>query len=100
MHQTEGNMKECQFTNKVEEWLEPQDSAGHGSTETFFHDITQIINDETVWTVGNYVAFVNRNRERCNDVTEGGKNPLRYTCEKVWEGKYRKHEQNIKRKYW
>jgi hypothetical protein len=30
---------------------------------------------------------------------EGGKNPYGYKCEKVWEGKYRMHEQNIKGKY-
>jgi hypothetical protein len=63
MYETEGNMKDCQFSNKLEEWLEPQDSASHGLTERVDHDVTQTINYKTVWTVEKYVAFVNMKRE-------------------------------------
>ena len=57
MDKIEGNMKECKFTNKVVAQMEPQDSTGHGLPETADHDVTQTINDESVWTMRKYVAF-------------------------------------------
>jgi hypothetical protein len=51
MYETEGNMKECKFTNKAEAWLEPQENVGHGLPGTADHDVTQTINDESVWTM-------------------------------------------------
>jgi hypothetical protein len=70
MYEIEGNMKECKFTNKVEAELEPQESIGHGLPETADHDVTQTINDESVWAMEKYVAFVNRNRELYDEVME------------------------------
>jgi len=52
MYETEGNTKECKFTNKVEAELEPQESMGHGLTETADHDVTQTINYES--GIGSY----------------------------------------------
>jgi hypothetical protein len=43
-------MKECKFTNKAEAGLEPQENVGHGLPGTAAHDVTQTINDESVWT--------------------------------------------------
>jgi hypothetical protein len=63
MYEREGNMKDCQFINKPEAWQKPQKCASHGFPETANHDFTQVINYETAWTVGNYVAFVNGNGE-------------------------------------
>jgi len=54
MYETEGNMKQCKFTNKAEAQLLPQDSTGHGLTETAVHDVTQTINGESVWTMRKY----------------------------------------------
>jgi hypothetical protein len=63
MYEIEGNMKESKLTNKVEEELEPQESIGHGLPQTADHNVKQTTNDESVWTMRKYVAFVNRNRE-------------------------------------
>jgi hypothetical protein len=76
MCEIEGNVKQCKFTNKVEAQLEPQDSTGHGLTETADHDVTQTINGESVWTVGEYVAFVSGNCELYCEVMEGVINRL------------------------
>ena len=62
MYETEGNMKECMFTNKSEVGLEPKENIGHGLPGTADRDVTQTIGD-SVWSVRKYVAFVNRNRE-------------------------------------
>jgi len=71
MYEIEGNVKECKFTNKVEAQLEPQDSTGHGLTERADHDVTQTINGDSVWTVGECVAFVSRNWGLYCEVMEG-----------------------------
>jgi len=72
----EGNMKESKFTNKAEAALEPQENIGHSPPGTSDHDIMQTMNDESVWTMRKYVAFVNRNRELCDKVMEEEINPL------------------------
>ena len=76
MYETEGNTKECKFTNKVEAELEPHDSIGHGLPETADHDVMQTINDESVWAIEKYVAFVNGNWELYDEVMEEEINPL------------------------
>jgi len=76
MHETEGNLKKCKFTNKAEAELEPQESIGHGLPGTADHNVTQTINDESVWTMRKYVAFVNRNRELYDEVMKEKINPL------------------------
>ena len=70
MCETERNVKQCKFPNKVEAQLEPQDSTGHSFPETADHEVTQTINYESVWTVGEYVAFVSRNWELYCEVME------------------------------
>jgi hypothetical protein len=94
----EGNMKECEFTNKAEAELESQENIGHGLPGTAHHDVTQTINDESVWTMRKYVAFVIRNRELHDEVMEEEIIPLDM-CQKGWEEKYLMHEQSIQRKY-
>jgi len=69
-------VKQCKFPNTVEAQLEPQDSTGHGLTETADHDVTQIINYDLVWIMGEYVAFVSRNWELYCEVMEGEINRL------------------------
>ena len=96
MHEIEGNLKKCKFTNKAEAELQPQESIGHGLPGTADHNVTQTINDESVWTMRKYVAFVNRNRELYDEVMEEKINPSDNKCEKGWEEKYPMHEQNIK----
>ena len=93
------NRKRREFANKAAAGLEPQENVGHGLTRTADHDVTQTINDESVWTTRKYVAFPNRNRELYDEVVGEEINPLGYKCEKGWEKKYRVHEQSIKRKY-
>ena len=51
MYEMEGNMKECKFTDKIEAGMEPQENIGHGLQGTADHDVTQTINDESVWTM-------------------------------------------------
>jgi hypothetical protein len=70
MYEMEGNMKECTCTNMVEAELEPPESIGHGFPEAADHNVTQTINVESVWTVRTFVAFVNRNRELQDEMTE------------------------------
>jgi hypothetical protein len=82
MYEIEENVKERKFTNKVEAELEPQESIGHGLPETADHNITQTINDESVWTVRKYVTFVNRNRELYVDMMEEEINPLDISVKK------------------
>jgi len=76
MYETEGNMKEYKFTNKAEAYLEPHDSIGHGLPETVDHDVTQTINDDSVWAMGKYVTFVNGNWELYDEVMEEEINPI------------------------
>jgi hypothetical protein len=82
MYEIEGNMKECKFTNKVEAVLEPQQNIGHGLPGTADHDVMQTVNDESVWTMRKYVAFVNRRRELYNEVIEEEINPLDISVKK------------------
>jgi hypothetical protein len=91
-------MKECKFTNKVEAALEPQNGLRHSFPERPHHDVTQTINDLSVWTTRKYVAFVNRNRKLYDEMMERRNKPHGYKFEKGWEGKYRMHGQSIKRK--
>jgi hypothetical protein len=69
-------MKECNCTNEVEAELQPQESIGHGFPETADHNVTQTINDESVWTMSKYVTFVNRNQELYGEIMEEGINTL------------------------
>ena len=62
-YETEGNMEECKFTNKVEAEPETQESIGHSVPEIADYNITQSLNEEPVWTISKYVAFVSKNRE-------------------------------------
>jgi hypothetical protein len=71
MYEIEGNVKERKFTNEVDAQLEPQKGTDHVFPETAVHDVTQTINGESVWTVGEYVAFVSRNWELYCEVVEG-----------------------------
>ena len=64
-----------QVYNKAEAGLEPQENIGHGLPGTADHDITQTINDDSVWTMKKYVAFVNRNRELYDEAMEEEINP-------------------------
>jgi len=59
VYEIEGNMEQCKVTNKVEAELESPESIGHGFQETADHNVTQSINDESVWTKRKYVEFVN-----------------------------------------
>ena len=63
MYGTEGNVKECKFKNNVQAQLEPQESIGHGLSETADCDVMQTLNEETVWTIGKYIRYDNRNQE-------------------------------------
>jgi hypothetical protein len=81
MYEMEGNMKECKFTNTAAAGLEPQQNIGHGLPGTADRDVTRTVNDESVWTVRKYVAFVNRNREFNDEVMEEEISPLDM-CEK------------------
>ena len=76
MYEIEGNVKQCKFTNTVEAQLEPQDSTGHVFPETADHDVTYSISYESVWIMGEYVAFVCRNWELYCEVMEGEINRL------------------------
>jgi hypothetical protein len=67
MYEMEGNMKECNFTNKAEAGMEPQKNIGHGLA-TADHDIMQTIHDESVCTMRKYVTFVNKRRELYDEV--------------------------------
>ena len=98
MYEMEGIMKECKFTNKAEAGLEPQENIGHGFPRTADHDVTQTINDESVWTMRKYVTFVNRSRELYDELMEEEISHL-HICEKGWEEKYPMHEQSIMKKY-
>ena len=97
MYEIERNLKECKFTSKVEARMEPQENIGHGLPGTADHDVMQTVNDESVWTIRKYVAFVNRRRELYDEVIEEEIDPLGYKCEKGWEKKYPMQEQSIKR---
>jgi len=77
-----GHMTDCKFTNKVETELEPPESIGHGFQEKAGHDVTQTINDESVWIMRKYVAFVNRNWEFCVEMMEEEINSLDISVEK------------------
>jgi hypothetical protein len=70
MYEIEGTLKECNFTNKVEAGLEPQENIGHSLSGAADHDVMQTVNDESVWTMRKYVAFVNRRRELHDEVIE------------------------------
>ena len=83
MYQMEGNMKECNFTNKAQAGLGPQENMGYSLPGTADHVITQTINDESVWTMRKYVAFVNRNRELYNEVMEEEISPLDISVKKA-----------------
>ena len=54
----------------------PQESIGHCLPETADHDVTQTINDESVWAMEKYVVFVTRNRELYDEVIEEKINSL------------------------
>ena len=82
MYKIEGNTKECKFSNKAGARLETQENITHGLPGTANHDVTQTINDESVWTMRKYVAFVNRNRELYNEVMEEELNPLDISVKK------------------
>ena len=82
MYGMEENLKECKFTNKVEAGREPQENIGHGLPGTADHDVTQTINNESVWTRRKYVAFINRNRELHDEVIEEEINPLDISVKK------------------
>jgi predicted Zn-ribbon and HTH transcriptional regulator len=82
MYEIEGNLKECKFTNKAEEGLEPQENIGQCLPGTADHDIMQTVNDESVWTMRKYVAFVNRRRELDDEVIEEEINPLDISLKK------------------
>jgi len=75
VYEMEGNMKERRFTNKAAAWLEPQENMGHGLPGTADHDVTQTINDESVWTTRKYVAFANKIRELYDEMMEEEINP-------------------------
>ena len=75
MYEMEGNMKETKFTNKAEAGLEPQGNIGYGLPGTADHDVSQTINEESVWTMRKYVAFFNRNWELYDEVMEEEINP-------------------------
>jgi len=81
MYEVEGNMKECTFTNKAEARLEPQENIGHGLPGTA-DDVTQTINNDSVWTMSKNVTFVNRNRELDDEVMEEEINPLDISVKK------------------
>jgi len=59
IYEIERNLKEYKFTNKVEAGMEPQENIGHGLPGTADHDVMQTVNDESVWTMRKYVAFIN-----------------------------------------
>jgi hypothetical protein len=80
MYEIEGNMKECKCTNKLEVHLKPQESISHGFPETVVHNVTQTINDESVWTMKKYVTFVNRNQELYDEMMEEEIITLEYKC--------------------
>jgi hypothetical protein len=82
MYDMEGNVKECKFTNKAEAGLEPQENIGHGLPGTADHDVTQIINDVSVWTTRKCVVFVNTNRELHDEVMEEEITPLDISVKK------------------
>ena len=75
-------MKECKFTNQVEAELGPPESTGDGLPETADHNVTQAINDESVWTSREFVAFVNWNRELYDEMMEEEINPLDISVKK------------------
>jgi hypothetical protein len=70
MYEIEGNLKECNFTNKVEAGLESRENIDHGLPGTADHYVMQTVNDESVWTMRKYVAFANRRRELYDEVIE------------------------------
>ena len=82
MYETEGNMKEYKFANKAEAELEPHNSINHGLPETADHDVMQAINDESVWAVEKYIAFVNGNWELYDEVMEEEINPFDISVKK------------------
>jgi len=82
IYEVEGNMKECKFTYKVETGMEPQENIGHGLPGTADHDVMQSVNDEIVWTMRKYVAFVNRRRELYDEVIEEEIDPLDISVKK------------------
>jgi hypothetical protein len=82
IYETEGNLKECKFTNKVEAGMEPQQNIGHGLPGAADHDVMQTVNDESVSTMRKYVAFVSRRRELYDEVIEGEVNPLDLSVKK------------------
>jgi hypothetical protein len=82
MYEMERNMKECKFTNKTEAGLEPQANIGHGLPGTADNDVTQTVNDESVWTMRKYVAFLHKNRELHAEVMEKEINPLDISVKK------------------
>jgi len=57
MCEIEGNMRECKFTYRVEAKLQPEESTGHGFPETADNNVTQTINEESVWTMRHYVGI-------------------------------------------
>ena len=86
MYEIEGNMKEFKFTNKVEAELDSPEIIGHGFQETAYHNITQTINGESVWTMRKYVTFINRNREFYDEMMEEEINCLDISVEKNRKG--------------
>jgi hypothetical protein len=86
MYEMEGNMKECKFTNKVEAEMKSPEGTGHCFPETADHDVTQNKNDESVWTMRRFVAFVNRNRELYDEMLEEEVNSLVISVKKDGKG--------------
>ena len=75
-------MKECKFRNKAAAGIEPQKNVGHGLPQTADHDVTQTINNESVWTTRKCTTFANRNRELYDGVMGEEINPLGISVEK------------------